>query len=45
MIKTATRLVKHARYAAFQMARAGLFHGILSLINGLCGPQELVAAV
>lgn len=48
LIKTGTRLVKHARYAVFQMAEAGLprtvFHGILSLINGLRGPPAITAA-
>ena len=48
LIKTGTRLVKHARYAVFQMAEAGLprsvFNGILSLINGLRGPPAAKAA-
>jgi len=48
LIKTGTRLVKHARYAIFQMAEAGLpravFQGILSLINGLRGPPAIPAA-
>ena len=48
LIKTGTRLVKHARYAVFQMAEAGLprsvFKGILSLINGLRGPPAITAA-
>jgi hypothetical protein len=39
LIKTGTRLVRHARYAVFQMAEAALprpvFAGILGLINGL----------
>jgi hypothetical protein len=42
LIKTGTRLVRHARYAIFQMAEAALprsvFAGILGLINGLRGP-------
>ena len=42
LVKTGTRLVRHARYAVFQMAEAALprsvFAGILSLINGLRDP-------
>ena len=42
LIKTGARLVRHARYAVFQMAEAALpraiFVGILGLINGLRGP-------
>lgn len=42
LIKTGARLVRHARYAIFQMAGAALpravFAGILGLINGLRGP-------
>lgn len=42
LIKTGTRLVRHARYAVFQFAEAGLprevFAGVLELINGLRGP-------
>ena len=42
LIKTGTRLVRHGRYAIFQMAAAALptevFAGILGLINGLRGP-------
>lgn len=48
LIKTGTRLVKHARYAVFQMAEAGLprtvFQGILCLINGLRGPPATTGA-
>ena len=48
LIKTGTRLVKHARYAIFQMAEAGLprsvFNGILALINGLRGPPNVDTA-
>ena len=48
LIKTGTRLVKHARYAVFQMAEARLprsvFNGILALINGLRGAQAAKAA-
>jgi len=44
LIKTGTRLVRHARYAIFQMAEAALprrvFAGILGLINGLRGPPH-----
>jgi len=42
LIKTGARLVRHARYAIFQMAEAALpravFAGIIGLINGLRGP-------
>jgi hypothetical protein len=42
LIKTGTRLVRHGRYAIFQMAAAALpkevFAGILGLINTLRGP-------
>ena len=42
LIKTGARLVRHGRYAIFQMAEAALprsvFSGILNLINGLRGP-------
>lgn len=42
LIKTGARLVRHARYAVFQLAEAALprrvFAGILDLINGLRGP-------
>ena len=42
LIKTGTRLVRHARYAVFQFAEAALpcvvFAGVLGLINGLRGP-------
>ena len=42
LIKTGSRLVRHARYAVFQLAEAALpravFAGILGLINGLRGP-------
>jgi hypothetical protein len=42
LIKTGTRLVRHARYAVFQFAEAALprevFAGVLELINGLRGP-------
>lgn len=41
-VKTGARLVRHARYAVFQLAEAALpralFAGILGLINGLRGP-------
>jgi len=44
LIKTGARLVRHARYAVFQMAEAalpkGIFAGILALINGLRGPPS-----
>ena len=42
LIKTGARLVRHARYAVFQMAEEALpravFASILELINGLRGP-------
>jgi len=42
LIKTGTRLVRHARYAVFQFAEAALprevFAGVLEPINGLRGP-------
>jgi hypothetical protein len=42
LVKTGARLVRHARYAVFQLAEAALprevFAGVLSLINGLRGP-------
>ena len=42
LIKTGARLVRHGRYAIFQMAAAALpqkvFAGVLDLINGLRGP-------
>jgi hypothetical protein len=49
LIKTGTRLVRHARYAIFQLAEAALprevFAGVLTLITGLRGPPApLVAA-
>jgi hypothetical protein len=47
LIKTGTRLVRHARYAIFQFAEATLpravFAGILGMINGLRGPPVEVA--
>ena len=42
LIKTGARLVRHGRYAIFQMAAAALprkvFAGVLDLINGLSDP-------
>jgi hypothetical protein len=42
LIKTGARLVRHGRYAIFQMAAAALpqevFAGIFGLINTLRGP-------
>lgn len=42
LVKTGARLVRHGRYAIFQMAEAALpravFAGIVDLINGLRGP-------
>jgi hypothetical protein len=47
LIKTGTRLVRHARYAVFQFAEAALprrvFAGILARINGLRGPPAEAA--
>ena len=44
LIKTGARIVRHGRYAIFQMAAAALprkiFAGVLSLINGLRGPPD-----
>jgi hypothetical protein len=48
LIKTGTRLVRHGRYAVFQIAEAALpqtvFASILTLINGLRGPPAEVAS-
>jgi hypothetical protein len=47
LVKTGAGLVRHARYAIFQMAGAALpravFAGILGLINGLRGPPAKAA--
>jgi len=47
LIKTGARLVRHGRYAIFQMAEAALpravFAGILGLINGLRDPPAATA--
>jgi hypothetical protein len=47
LIKTGARLVRHARYAIFQMAEAALprrvFAGILARINGLRAPPAEAA--
>lgn len=47
LIKTGTRLVRHARYVVFQFAEAALprtvFAGIIELINGLRGPPAEAA--
>lgn len=44
LIKTGARLVRHGRYAAFQMAATALprkvFAGALGLINSLRGPPD-----
>ncbi len=49
LIKTGTRLVRHGRYAIFQMAAAALpqavFAGILGLINTLRGPPVTTVTV
>lgn len=48
LIKTGARLVRHGRYALFQMAAAALprkvFAGVLGLINGLRGPPDTALA-
>ena len=48
VIKTGTRLVRHARYAVFQFAEAALpramFAGVLELINRLRGPPATMAS-
>lgn len=47
LVKTGARLVRHARYAVFQLAEAALpravFASILDRINGLRGPPAEVA--
>ncbi len=49
LIKTGARLVRHARYAIFQMAEAALplrvFAGILGLIYGLRDPPFATVSV
>ncbi len=49
LIKTGARLVRHGRYAIFQMAAAALpqavFAGILGLINTLRGPPVTTVSV
>jgi hypothetical protein len=49
LIKTGARLVRHARYAVFQMAEAVLprhvFAGVLALINGLRDPPVAMVSV
>jgi hypothetical protein len=49
LIKTGARLVRHARYAIFQMAEAALprrvFADILGLINGLRDPPAVTVSV
>jgi hypothetical protein len=48
LIKTGTRLVRHGRYAVFQMAEAALpravFHAIIGRINALRGPPAGAAS-
>jgi len=48
LIKTGTRLVRHARYAVFQFAEVALprqvFASMLTLINGLRGPPPRMVA-
>ena len=47
LVKTGARLVRHARYAIFQLAEAALpravFAGVLDRINGLRGPPAEAA--
>ncbi len=49
LIKTGARLVRHGRYAIFQMAEAArpraVFAGILGLINGLRDPPAATVSV
>jgi hypothetical protein len=49
LIKTGARLVRHGRYAVFQLAEAALpravFAGILGLINGLRDPPAATVSV
>jgi len=44
LIKTGTRLVRHDRYAIFQMAEVAIprrvFATILTMIDTLCGPPR-----
>lgn len=48
LIKTGARLVRHGRYAVFQLAEAAVpravFAGIITLINRLRGPPRLAVA-
>ena len=48
LIKTGARLVRHGRYAIFQMAEAAMpravFAGILALVNGLRGPPTVTVS-
>ena len=48
LVKTGARLVRHARYAVFQLAEAALprevFAGVLDLVNGLRGPPPMTAS-
>ena len=48
LVKTGARLVRHARYAVFQLAEAALprdvFAGVLDRINGLRGPPAAAAS-
>jgi len=48
LIKTGTRLVRHGRYALFQMAEAALprsvFDAIIGRINALRGPPPVAAS-
>jgi len=47
LIKTGSRLVRHARYAVFRFAEAALPRavcaGVLDMINGLRGPPTTTA--
>ena len=48
LIKTGTRLVRHGRYALFQMAEAALppsvFQAIIGRINALRGPPTVAVS-
>ncbi|MEM6899205.1 MAG: hypothetical protein AAF583_05470 [Pseudomonadota bacterium] len=48
LVKTGARLVRHARYAVFQLTEAALprevFALVLCLINGLRGPPPTTAS-
>lgn len=49
LINSSARIVRHARYAVYQMAEAALpleiFAGIIALINGLRGPPGAASPI